>query len=103
MTHHRTTSMDGPALRRRVLGWSLACILITLAGAHADERRRGDEPRGFPFSSEERWHGSRAWKPDRSLRRTWPWPDRFTVDRPGNCEVRCVRSGREYRCREYRC
>jgi hypothetical protein len=80
-----------------VLGGSLAFMRVTLAGAHADERR------GFPFSSEERWHGSRTWTPDRQFRRQWPCPDRFTIDRPGNCEVRCVRSGREYRCREYRC
>jgi hypothetical protein len=69
---------------------------------HAAERRRGDEPRGFTFS-EERWHGSRTWTPARQFRWQWPWPDRFIVDRPGNGEVRCVRSGREYRCRECRC
>jgi hypothetical protein len=78
-------------------------VLVALTTAHADDRRRGDERRGFPFSSEERWDGYRTWKPDRDVRRQWPWPDRFTVDRPGKCEVRCVRSGREYHCKEYRC
>jgi hypothetical protein len=103
MTHHRTTSTQGPATRCWLIGWALALMLATLAGAHADERRRGDERRGFPFSSEEHWEGSRTWMPDRNVRQQWPWPDRFTVDRPGKCEVRCVRSGREYRCQEYRC
>jgi hypothetical protein len=79
------------------LVWLALLVLLAVAPAHADERR------GFPFSSEEHWEGSRTWRPDRQLRRQWPWPDRLTVDRPGKCEVRCVRSGREYRCREYRC
>jgi hypothetical protein len=79
-------------------------VLLTLAPAYADERRHRDERRGFPFSEEERWDGYRTWKPDRQTRRQWPWPERFTVDRHGNCEVRCTRSGRgEYKCREYRC
>ena len=84
----------------------LLLILLALATvpAGADDRRHRDERRGFPFSEEERWDGYRTWKPDRQTRRQWPWPDRFTVDRHGNCEVRCVRSGRgEYKCREYRC
>ena len=78
-------------------------VLLALVTAHVDERRRHDERRGFPFSSEEHWDGYRTWTPDRNFRRPWPMPDRFTVDRPGNCEVRCVQSGREYQCREYRC
>jgi hypothetical protein len=81
----------------------LALLALASVPADADERRRGDERRGFPFSEEERWDGYRTWRPDRQTRRQWPWPDRFTVDRHGNCEVRCVRSGREYKCREYRC
>jgi hypothetical protein len=72
----------------------LLLVLLAMTHAYADERR------GFPFGAE-RWEGTREWKPDRHFRR--PWPDRFTVDRPGTCELRCVRSGREYRCREYRC
>jgi hypothetical protein len=87
----------------KTLVWLAFLVLLVVAPAQADERRRGDERRGFPFSSEEHWEGSRTWRPDRQIRRQWPWPDRFTVDRPGKCEVRCVRSGHEYRCREYRC
>jgi hypothetical protein len=78
-------------------------VLLAFAPASADDRRHRDERRGFPFSEEERWDGYRTWKPDRQTRRQWPMPDRFTVDRHGNCEVRCVRVGREYTCREYRC
>jgi hypothetical protein len=102
MTHHKTTSTHGPAMRRWLIGWSLAFMLVTLAGAYADERRRGDEPRGFPFSSEH-WEGSRKWTPDRHQRRRGDLPDRFTIDKPGKCELRCERSGRTYRCKEYRC
>ena len=65
-------------------------------------RADADEQRGFPFGTE-RGEGTHEWMPDHHVRRQWPWPDRFTVDRPGTCEVRCVRSGRESRCREYRC
>ena len=78
-------------------------VLLALAIAHVDERRRNDERRGFPFSPGEHWDGYRTWKSDQNFRRPWPWPDRFTIDRLGNCEVRCTRSGRgEYKCREYR-
>lgn len=49
------------------------------------------------------WEGYRTWQPDRHFRRPWPGPDTFTVDRPGKCEVRWVRSGREYKCRESQC
>jgi len=78
-------------------------VLVSLATAHVDEQRRQDERRGFPFSPDEHWDGYRTWTPDRNFRQPWPMSDRFTVDRPGNCEVRCVRAGREYKCREYRC
>jgi hypothetical protein len=78
-------------------------VLVALATAHVDERRRQDERRGFPFGPDEHWDGYRTWTPERNFRGPWPMPDRFTVDRPGTCEVRCVRSGREYRCKEYRC
>jgi hypothetical protein len=79
-------------------------VLVALATAHVDEQRRQDQRRGFPFSPEEHWDGYRTWRPDRNFRQPWPMPDRFIVDRPGNCEVRCTRSGRgEYKCREYRC
>jgi hypothetical protein len=84
------------------IGCCLGLLLCTLGVGHADERGRDGEQRGFPFTSE-RWEGSRDWKPDRQLRRRWPWPDHFVVDKPGKCEVRCERSGRTYRCREYRC
>jgi hypothetical protein len=31
-------------------------------------------------------------------------PDRFTIDKPGKCELRCERRRNgEYQCREYRC
>ena len=32
-----------------------------------------------------------------------PLPDRFTLDKPGTCEVICQRMGREYKYREYCC
>ena len=89
-------------MKRWWVGCCLGMLLCALSVGHADERGRDREQRGFPFSSE-RWEGSRDWKPDRQMRRRWPWPDHFTVDRPGKCEVRCERSGRTYRCREYRC
>ena len=79
----------------------IAVLLFALAPAYADERRY--ERRGFPFSSEEHWDGDRRWTPDRRTRRQWPWPDRFTVDKPGKCEVQCRRVGSNYKCREYRC
>jgi hypothetical protein len=63
-----------------------------------------DDRRGSPFPSDERWEGSRTWRPDRDRRwRGQPLPDRFTIDKPGKCEVICERVGRTYRCREYRC
>jgi Ni/Co efflux regulator RcnB len=89
-------------MRRWLIGWFLAFMLVALVDAHADERRRGHEQRGFPFSSEH-WEGWRRWTPDRHQRRRGDLPDRFTIDKPGKCEVRCERSGRSYRCKEYRC
>lgn len=35
-------------MRRWLIGCSLAFLLVTQAGAHADERRRGDERGAFP-------------------------------------------------------
>jgi hypothetical protein len=84
------------------IGCCLGLLLCSLNISYADERRRDGDLGNFPFSNE-RWEGSRDWKPDRRERRRWPWPDNFVVDRPGKCEVRCERSGRTYRCREYRC
>jgi hypothetical protein len=84
-----------------LIGGCLAVMLIAWGDGHADARRRGDEPRGFPFSSEH-WEGWKRWTPDRRTRRRG-LPDDFTIDKPGKCEVRCVRSGSSYRCREYRC
>jgi hypothetical protein len=86
-----------------VWGLCVVLLLITVGAAHAEERWRGGERRGFPFT-DERWEGSRDWRPDRDLRRRWQDPpDRIIIDKPGKCEVRCERHGREYRCREYRC
>jgi hypothetical protein len=85
-----------------IVGWILAFMLVMAVDAYADERWRGNEPRGFPFSSEH-WEGWRKWTPDRGRRRHWDWPDRFIIDKRGKCEVRCERSGRSYRCKEYRC
>jgi len=89
-------------MRRWWVGCCLGVLLCSLTLGYADERRRDGDLRNFPFSSE-RWEGSRDWKPSRQERRGWPWPDNFVVDKPGKCEVRCERSGRTYRCREYRC
>jgi hypothetical protein len=89
-------------MRRWWIGCCLGLLLCAVAVGHADEPWREGERRGFPFSSE-RWEGTREWKPDRELRRPWDWPDRVIIDRPGKCEVRCERSGRNYKCREYRC
>src|ERR671930_160875 len=79
----------------------LVLLLISLTAVHAGDRWRGDGrgPREFPYT--DRFEGSRRWRPDRSGE--WDMPDRFTIDRPGKCEVRCEREGRGYRCREYRC
>jgi hypothetical protein len=85
-----------------LIGWCLALKFIGLVDAHADERWRGNERWGFPFSSEH-WEGWRKWTPNRQQRRHRDWPDRFTIDKRGKCEARCERVGRSYRCKEYRC
>jgi hypothetical protein len=59
-----------------------------------------DDRRGSPFG-DEHWEGYRTWRPDR--RRGLVFPDQFTIDKRGKCEVRCERHGREYKCKEYRC
>jgi Ni/Co efflux regulator RcnB len=88
-------------MRRGLIGCFLTFMLVALVEAHADERRRGDARQDAPFSSEH-WDGWKKWTPDRRTRRRG-LPDDFTIDKPGKCEVRCVRSGRSYRCKEYRC
>jgi Ni/Co efflux regulator RcnB len=88
-------------MRSWLMSGVLAFMLVGLVGAHADERRRGHESRDFPFGSEH-WDGWRKWTPDRRTRRQG-LPDQFTIDKPGKCEVRCQRVGRDYRCKEYRC
>jgi hypothetical protein len=80
------------------IGVCLAVLLCTVSLGYADERR------GSPFPPHEYWEGYCTWKPDRD--RQWrgqPLPHRFTIDKPGRCEVRCQRHGREYKCKEYRC
>jgi hypothetical protein len=75
--------------------------LVVNGAPRADvTRRRGNnrDQQGCPLT--ERWEGSRDWKPD--MPRGSYRPDRLIIVRPGQCEVRCERSGREYRCREYR-
>jgi hypothetical protein len=76
--------------------------LVVNGAPQADVTRRcgnNRDQQGFPFT--ERWEGSRDWKPD--VPRGSYRPDRLIIDRPGQCEVRCERVGREYRCREHRC
>jgi Ni/Co efflux regulator RcnB len=89
-------------MRRWLIGCFLTFMLVTLGDAHADEGWRGDARQDSPFSSEH-WDGWQKWTPDRHQRRRGDVPDRFTIDKPGKCEVRCERSGRGYRCKEYRC
>jgi hypothetical protein len=80
------------------LGCALGVLLCTVSLGDADERRSS------PLSADEHWEGYRTWRPDRDRRwRGRELPDRFTIERPGKCEVRCERSGRSYRCKEYRC
>jgi hypothetical protein len=74
-------------------------LVVCTAGVSFPEDRRGS-----PFPSDEHWQGTRTWRPDRDRRwRGQEWPDRFTIDKPGKCEVQCVRDGRSYKCKEYRC
>jgi hypothetical protein len=87
-------------MRRWWIGCCLGMLLCVLGVGHADDRWRDRDRSWSPFS-DERWEGSRDWRPGRRERRSWP--DHFVVDKPGKCEVRCERSGRTYRCREYRC
>jgi hypothetical protein len=81
--------------------WMIGCLgvlLCTVSPGSADDRR------GWPFSTNEHWEGYRAYRPERP--RGWQeqdLPDQFTIDKPGKCEVRCVREGRSYKCKEYRC
>ncbi len=79
------------------IGVCLGLVLCTVSPSSADGRR------GSPFPPDEHWEGYRTWKPDRSMRQGLVFPDRFTIDKPGKCEVICERVGRQYRCREYRC
>jgi hypothetical protein len=88
-------------MRPWVLSGCLACMLLVLDNAYADERGRGHQQQDSPFSSEH-WEGWRRWTPDRRTRRRG-LPDDFTIDKPGTCEVRCVRSGRSDRGKAYRC
>jgi hypothetical protein len=101
MTHHQMASTHGPAMRRWRIGWCLAFMLVTLTGAHAEDRWRSHQERDFPYT--ERFEGERRWDARRAMPRGWDMPDRIVIDRPGKCEVRCERRGREYRCKEYRC
>lgn len=87
-------------MKRWLIPWALGVMLLTIAGAHADDRWREKERRDFPFT--ERFEGTRTWKPNRELRRQG-LPDQMIIDKPGKCEVRCERVGREYHCKEYRC
>lgn len=102
MSNYKMTPTHGPAMRGWFIGGFLACMLVALVDVQADERRRSHKQRGFPFSSEH-WEGWQKWMPDRKTRRSGDLPDTFTIDKPGKCEVRCERSGRSYRCKEYRC
>jgi hypothetical protein len=80
------------------MGWCLGLLLCTVSLGYADDRR------GSPFPSDKHWEGSRTYRPERP--RGWrehDLPDRFTIDKPGKCEVICERVGRAYKCREYRC
>jgi hypothetical protein len=80
------------------LGWCLGVLLCMATVGHADDQR------GLPFPADEHWEGYRTWKPDRDRRYCGrPIPDRFTIDKPGKCEVICQRDGRNYKCKEYRC
>jgi hypothetical protein len=76
------------------IGLCLGLLLCTVSLGYPDDRRDS------PFDNEH-WEGSRTWKPDR--RRGLVFPDQFTIDKRGKCEVRCERHGREYKYKGYRC
>jgi hypothetical protein len=76
------------------IGLCLGVLLSLATVGYADDRK------GSLFDNEH-WDGYRTWKPDR--RRGLVFPDQFTIDKRGKCEVRCERHGREYKCKEYRC
>jgi hypothetical protein len=80
------------------IGFCLGVLLCTGTIGFANDRH------GSPFGHEP-WEGYRTYRPEH--RRGWDqrdWPDRFTIDKPGKCEVRCEYDGRgRYKCREYRC
>ena len=80
------------------MGLCLGVLLCTASLSYTDERR------GSPFDTNDHWQGYRIYRPER-LRgwREQDLPDQFTIDKPGKCEVRCVRDGRNYKCKEYRC
>jgi hypothetical protein len=81
--------------------WIALCVSLVLCTAHLSSP---DDQRGSPFSSDERWEGTRTYRPDRDRRwRGQELPDRFTIDKPGKYEVICERVGRAYKCLEYRC
>ena len=81
------------------IGVCLGLLVCTASLGNADERQ------GSPWSTNEHWEGSRTYRPERP--RGWyerDLPERFTIDKPGKCEVRCEYDGRgRYKCREYRC
>jgi hypothetical protein len=80
------------------IGLCVGLLLCTVSLSYPDERR------GSPFEPNDRWEGYRTYRPERQ--RGWreqDLPDRFTIDKPGKCEVICERVGRQYRCCEYRC
>jgi hypothetical protein len=85
-------------MKRWWIGLCLCLVLCTATAGYTDDRR------GSPFPAGEHWEGYRKWTPERNSRyRGQPLPDRFTIDKPGKCEVRCVRDRRRYKCKEYRC
>ena len=66
--------------------------------ASLSPRIRAPGPTGVPalFPADEHAEGSRTWRLDRDRGGyRQPVPDRFTLDKPGTCEVICQRMGRE--------
>jgi hypothetical protein len=83
---------------RWIMAVCLTVLLCTVTVGYTDDRR------GSPFSTDEHWQGYRTYRPERH--RGWgerDLPDQLTIDKPGKCEVRCVREGGRYKCKEYRC